>query len=48
MLLARTEIGPRDHGRRMSLKQFEFAQVEDGSRYEPARGDSRCSRRILE
>jgi Uma2 family endonuclease len=35
----RTKLGPRDHGRRMSLKAFEFAPVEeDGYLYELARG----------
>jgi Uma2 family endonuclease len=34
----RTKIGPRHHGRKMSLKAFEFAQVEDGHLYELARG----------
>lgn len=33
-----TKLGPRDHGRRMSLKAFEFAQVEDGYICELARG----------
>ena len=31
-------IGPRHHGRRMSLKAFEFAQVEEGYLIELARG----------
>ena len=32
MILAKpkTKIGPYDHGRKMSLKTFEFARVEDG------------------
>jgi Uma2 family endonuclease len=34
----KTKIGPRHQGRKMSLKQFEFAQVEEGRRYELARG----------
>ena len=34
----KTKIGPRHHGRKMSLKAFEFAQVEDGYLYELARG----------
>jgi Uma2 family endonuclease len=32
------KLGPQDHGRRMSLKAFEFAQVENGHHYELARG----------
>ena len=32
------KIGPRHHGRKMSLKAFEFAQVEDGWLCELARG----------
>ncbi|VTU00659.1 Uncharacterized protein OS=Singulisphaera acidiphila (strain ATCC BAA-1392 / DSM 18658 / VKM B-2454 / MOB10) GN=Sinac_0805 PE=4 SV=1: Uma2 [Gemmataceae bacterium] len=38
MILAKTTIGPRHHGRRMTLKQFEFARVEDGYTAELARG----------
>jgi Uma2 family endonuclease len=38
MILAKTKIGPRHHGRKMSLKAFEFAQVEEGYLYELARG----------
>ncbi len=41
-----TKLGQRDHGRRMSLKAFEFAQVEDGYICELARGwvhDSTCN-----
>ena len=34
----KTKIGPLHHGRKMSLKAFEFAQVEDGYLYELARG----------
>src|SRR5437016_6138785 len=34
----RTKIGRRHHGRKMSLKAFEFAQTEDGWLYELARG----------
>jgi Uma2 family endonuclease len=34
----KTKIGPRDHGRRMSLKAFEFVPVEEGFLYELARG----------
>ena len=33
-----TRLGPRHHGRRMSLKAFEFAPVEPGYLYELARG----------
>jgi Uma2 family endonuclease len=35
---AKPKIGPRQHGRRMSLKAFEFAEVEEGYLYELARG----------
>ena len=35
---AKVKIGPRHHGRKMSLKAFEFAQVEDGYLCELARG----------
>jgi Uma2 family endonuclease len=38
MISTRTKIGPQDHGRRMSLKAFEFAPVENGYLYELARG----------
>lgn len=42
MILAKTttkpKIGPRQHGRQMSLKAFEFAEVEEGYVYELARG----------
>lgn len=42
MIVAKTgnkrTIGPRQHGRRMSLRAFEFAQVEEGYLYELARG----------
>ncbi|HSQ55312.1 MAG TPA: Uma2 family endonuclease [Gemmata sp.] len=31
-------IGPRDHGRKMSLREFEFAAVEEGNHAELARG----------
>lgn len=34
----KTKIGPHDHGRKMSLRAFEFAQVEEGYLYELARG----------
>src|SRR5437899_495484 len=33
----RTRIGPRHHGRKMSLRAFEFAKTEDGWAYELAR-----------
>jgi Uma2 family endonuclease len=32
------KIGPRDHGRKMTLKAFEFAPVEEGYHVELARG----------
>lgn len=35
---AKTKIGPRHHGRKMSLKAFEFAKVEEGWLSELARG----------
>ena len=40
MILAKkkTKIGPRHHGRKMSLKAFEFAKTEDGYHYELSRG----------
>lgn len=38
MIITKTKIGPRDHGRRMSAKLFEFAEVTDGYLYELARG----------
>src|SRR5882724_5487057 len=31
-------IGPRDHGRRMSLREFEFAEGKEVYRYELSRG----------
>jgi Uma2 family endonuclease len=31
-------VGPKDHGRRMSLDDFEFAEVPEGSTYELSRG----------
>ena len=34
----KTKIGPEHHGRKMSLKAFEFAQVEEGYHYELSRG----------
>ena len=38
MILTKTKIGPRQHGRKMSLKAFEFAPVEEGYLVELARG----------
>lgn len=40
MILARPKlkIGPRHHGRKMSLKAFEFVETEEGWLYELARG----------
>lgn len=38
MPVVETIIGPRQHGRKMSLKAFEFAKTEDGYLYELARG----------
>ncbi len=35
---AKPKIGPRQHGRKMTLKAFEFAEVEEGYLYELARG----------
>lgn len=35
---AKPKIGPHQHGRKMSLKKFEFAQVEEGCLVELARG----------
>ncbi len=32
------KIGPEDHGRKMSLKAFEFAQTEEGYHCELSRG----------
>lgn len=34
----RTRIGPKDHGRKMSLKEFEFIDTEEGYLYELSRG----------
>src|SRR5438128_854501 len=34
----KAKVGPRHHGRKMSLKAFEFAETEDGGLYELARG----------
>jgi Uma2 family endonuclease len=38
MLKTKPQIGPQDLGRRMALKQFEPAQVQNGYLYELARG----------
>ncbi|HEY3787633.1 MAG TPA: hypothetical protein VGL71_02205, partial [Urbifossiella sp.] len=38
MILTEPKIGPRQHGRKMSLKAFEFAEVEEGFVAELARG----------
>jgi Uma2 family endonuclease len=38
MISTRTKIGPRHHGRKMSLKTFERAETEPGRLYELARG----------
>jgi len=42
MILAKPKakpiLGPRQHGRKMSLRAFEFATVEEGYQYELARG----------
>lgn len=35
---AKVTIGPRDHGRKMTLKKYEFAQTSEGYLYELARG----------
>ncbi len=35
---AKMKIGRRDHGRKMSLKAFEFVETEEGWHYELARG----------
>lgn len=32
------KVGPLDHGRKMSLKAFEFAETEEGYHYELSRG----------
>src|SRR4051812_414495 len=34
----KTKIGPRDHGRKMSLRAFEFVKTQEGYSYELARG----------
>jgi hypothetical protein len=31
-------VGPEDHGRRMTLEDFEFAEVKEGHLYELSRG----------
>ena len=33
----KAKIGPRDHGRKMSLKAFEFAKMEEGYHIELSR-----------
>jgi len=33
-----TKVGPKDHGRRMSLAEFDKAQAQEGYRYELSRG----------
>jgi hypothetical protein len=38
MLTAKTKLSSRDHGRKMSLRAFEFAEVEEGCVLELARG----------
>jgi Uma2 family endonuclease len=38
MLKAMVTIGPKDHGRRMSLADFDHAQVQEGYLYELGRG----------
>ena len=38
MATATVRIGPADHGRRMRLADFEFAEVQEGYRYELGRG----------
>ena len=35
---AKTKIGPQHQGHKMSLRAFEFAEVEEGYSYELARG----------
>jgi Uma2 family endonuclease len=34
----KSKIGPDDHGRKMSLKDFEFVETEEGYHYELSRG----------
>jgi Uma2 family endonuclease len=38
MATTRIQIGPADHGRKMTLEEFRDAEVEEGYRYELARG----------
>jgi Uma2 family endonuclease len=38
MLKAAIKVGPKDHGRRMSLVEFDHAEVQEGYRYELGRG----------
>jgi hypothetical protein len=38
------KIGPKDHGRRMSLKDYEFVHTEEGYLYELSRGFITVSR----
>jgi Uma2 family endonuclease len=38
MATTRTQIGPADHGRRMTLEEFRDAEEQSGYRYELARG----------
>jgi Uma2 family endonuclease len=38
VLKTHATIGPKDHGRRMSLADFEFVKVQPGYRYELSRG----------
>src|SRR5438309_1997652 len=38
MSTVKIKVGPEDNGRRMSLADFEFAEVKEGYRYELERG----------
>lgn len=38
MIVAKTKLSPRHHGRKMALKNFELAPVEEGYIFELARG----------
>ena len=38
MLKTRIKVGPKDHGRRMSLADFDHAEVQEGHLYELGRG----------
>jgi hypothetical protein len=38
-------IGPADHGRKMTLEEFMEAEVEEGYRYELARGRRTASKK---